>query len=179
MRFTSIKTHLRPYEIRRNRTTTINHAFASAIAPCDSFHEERIRKALRLLNQDPDCDLLCAYCGEPADTWDHVVATVRDREFSGHGHRLGNLLPCCKQCNSRKGNKDWRRFLGTLPIPVEVREAREKLIGEYLEKFLVVDTLPENVPEYHEFVRIRFEILELMTKADELARQIRSLQHPR
>lgn len=48
----------------------------------------------------------CIYCGERADTIDHVVPLVR-----GGTNYEGNLAPCCKPCNSRKGGltvAEWR-----------------------------------------------------------------------
>jgi hypothetical protein len=111
VRYSSIRIHLRPYNIVARRATTINHAFAAAIAPSDAYEEARIREAIRLLGQDPDTDLMCVYCDAPAKTWDHVFATVKQTKFSGFGHRLGNLVPCCKPCNSEKGNKPWDTFL--------------------------------------------------------------------
>lgn len=40
----------------------------------------------------------CAYCDAPADTLDHVVPLVR-----GGTNYEGNLTPCCRACNGRKG----------------------------------------------------------------------------
>lgn len=100
MRYPTVRNHLKPYVMVSRRKTTINHAFAAAIAPSDDYDVQRVRQALALLGQDPDQDLRCAYCGATAQTWDHVFATVKDSRFSGYGHRLGNLLPCCKFCNS-------------------------------------------------------------------------------
>ena len=114
MRYKDIRRYLKPYSMVASRATTINHAFAACIAPCDKYDEEVMRKAIIALGQDPDSDLLCVYCGDEAETWDHIHATVREKKFSGHGHRIGNLLPCCKTCNSKKGNKpklgDHHRF---------------------------------------------------------------------
>lgn len=116
MRLKSIATHLRPYLMLARRRTTINHAFAAAVAPSDTYDEARTREALLVLGLNPDGELECAYCGELAETWDHVFATVRNSRFSGYGHRLGNLMPCCKPCNSRKGNKHWQAHLETLQL---------------------------------------------------------------
>jgi len=66
---------------------------------------------LEVLGQNPNEDLKCAYCDRPAETWDHVVGLVENQHYSGFVHTIGNLLPCCKQCNSSKGNKDWRGFV--------------------------------------------------------------------
>ena len=173
MHYTSIKQHLKPYGIVARRKTTINHAFAAAIAPHDDFDDKRIREALALLGQDPDAVILCAYCGAEAETWDHVHATVLKSGFSGHGHRLGNLLPCCKPCNSKKGNKDWREFLKTLPMSEAARAERERRITGYLDRFSVLDAIPEQSPEYEELLRLRLEVLEIFKRADLLAKAIR------
>jgi hypothetical protein len=174
MRFQDIRRYLRPYLMVAQRTTTINHAFAAAIAPFDIYDEETVRSAVTALGQNPDADLNCAYCGVPAETWDHVYATVKDKKFSGRGHRIGNLLPCCKPCNSKKGNKDWRSFLDSLPQPPEVREKREARIDEFLAKYSASDVVPEDLPEYRELQELRIQVLDIFRQADELAHTIRT-----
>jgi hypothetical protein len=173
MRYHDIKRHLKPYAIVTLRKTTINHAFASAIAPCDDYDEGRVRKAIEDLGQDEGKDLDCVYCGNSAETWDHVFATVKQSEFSGHGHRLGNLLPCCKPCNSKKGNKSWEDYLSALNQPEEDISARRVLIGEYLSKHKVLDPLPVNHPDYKALDEIKVQVLALLARADELPARIR------
>lgn len=49
----------------------------------------------------------CFYCGEAANTIDHIIAVSR-----GGAHSVGNLVACCKSCNSSKNNKtimEWRK----------------------------------------------------------------------
>jgi 5-methylcytosine-specific restriction endonuclease McrA len=41
----------------------------------------------------------CFYCGRPATTADHVVPVSKG------GGSAANLVPACKPCNSRKGNR--------------------------------------------------------------------------
>ena len=173
MRYPSVRSHLKPYEIVARRKTTINHAFAAAIAPSDTYDEQQVREAISTLGHDPDQDLICAYCGSPAQTWDHVFATVQDSKFSGYGHRLGNLLPCCKPCNSAKGNKDWRHFLTCLQLPEQIRQEREHRITAFLSKFFVQDTIPSHVPEYEQLQQIKHQVMLLLATADELAKTIR------
>lgn len=58
----------------------------------------------RLLNRHQG---RCFYCSAPADTFDHVVPLVR-----GGRHTIGNLLPACRSCNSRKRHRmlvEWRQ----------------------------------------------------------------------
>ena len=54
-----------------------------------------------------DC---CAYCGVEGELLiEHAVPI--NRKSLGE-HRIGNLVPSCKACNSRKADKDFRDFLG-------------------------------------------------------------------
>ena len=181
MRVESIRTHLQPYRIHARRSTTVNHAFASAIAPADAFAIDRVRTAISLLGQDPDVDLACVYCGLPAETWDHLRGLVVKRNFSGYGHVLGNLVPSCKPCNSRKGSKDWRAFLESTPADRSTRARREALIAayvaEYLPEPLTVATFEDRCPELMaEFSAIRMEVLALLARADDVAAAIRAAQ---
>jgi HNH endonuclease. len=171
MHYSSIRTHLKPYVMVARRKTTINHAFAAAIAPHDAYDADRVREAMLVLGQVPEQDLLCAYCGAPAQTWDHVFAIVKDSRFSGHGHRLGNLLPCCKPCNSAKGNKDWRLYIATLNSPKQ--QQRVASIDAFLAKYGVTDVLPRDSHEYKRLLEIKDQVLALLTESDELAKSIR------
>jgi 5-methylcytosine-specific restriction endonuclease McrA len=173
----SIKFHLSPYSIRRKRQTTINHAFASAIAPVDKYDEKRLDEALRLLGQDPDGELTCIYCGRPAETWDHLHSLVKDAKLSGFGHQLGNLVPCCKECNSRKGAKDWEAFLKNVLSEQTAFEERCNLITSYRDRY--VDrinpaSLAEKCPEdWNRYCEIKSHIINLMKEADDIAEKLR------
>jgi hypothetical protein len=125
------------------------------------------------LGQDPDA-LTCVYCDVRADTWDHVVGTVSNKEFSGVGHRLRNLVPCCSRCNTRKGKKCWRKYLNTLDQPVPERRKRAKLIEKHIEGCESDSSKAwRNFPEYKQLQATRDEIRKLMEKGDELAATIR------
>lgn len=52
----------------------------------------------------------CAYCGTETELLiEHAIPI--NKEKLGE-HRLGNLVPSCKMCNSNKGGKDFKEFLG-------------------------------------------------------------------
>ena len=131
-----------------------------------------------LLDQNPDLDLQCSYCGAVAETWDHVFATVSDSEFSGYGHRVGNLLPCCKPCNSRKGNKHWLTYIQSLGLDIDTLKRRTFSIETYLKRFEVIDAIPRHLPQYSELQQIRGEVLALLARADRLAAEIRAATKP-
>ena len=174
MKYADIKRHLSPYGMYQRRKTTVNHAFAAAIAPCDDFSAENVEAAVRLLDQNPDAELTCVYCDNLAETWDHVFATVEDSVFSGAGHRVGNLLPCCKSCNSRKGNSKWEAFVLKREGPGPVRDERIARIRRYLERLFVRDSIPTELPEYRRLLDLRDQVLALMKEADGVAGVIRA-----
>lgn len=174
MRYKSVSGHLRPFSIVKKRTTTINHAFASAIAPVIPYDEAAIREAIQFLGQDPDEDLHCVYCGGFAETWDHVEPTVKKKMFSGVGHSIGNLVPCCKPCNSRKGGKPWSQYLAQ--AAGSEFEERHALIDRHLKRYAVPIQLPGEIPEYKELLRIREKVLDLFAEADRVAARLRQMQ---
>jgi hypothetical protein len=177
MKKESIKFHLAPYSIYQKRKTTINHAFASGIAPVDQYDEAKLRTALRSLGQDPDADLDCIYCGSTAETWDHLVGLVKNSELRGYGHQLGNLVPWCRDCNSKKGAKDWNVFLRAA-FPDQF-EPRSTLISSYLDQHAVpvdLQRLEKISPnDWTEYCATKKQILDLMKKADEIALRLRSV----
>ncbi len=173
MRIRSIASHLRPYVMLARRRTTVNHAFAAAVAPSDTYDEATVFEAMLLLGLKPSGDLDCAYCGEAADTWDHIFATVQNSRFSGHGHRLGNLLPCCKPCNSKKGNKPWQTHIRSLPMNDEVRAERERLIAAFVARYSVIERAVVDTPDHERLEAIRLQVLALLAEGDEIAARIR------
>ena len=178
MRIESIRSHLVGFSIVGKRRTTIAHAFASALAPVDGYKLDRVVEALAVLGQATD-DIRCVYCNQPAETWDHLVGLVSAGRFSGYGHVLGNLVPCCKACNSAKGNKDWQSYL-RITIPDEsafnLQVSRITLYQRtYGAPGISYESISKAFPEQiTQFERIQLEILDLMRQADILAEEIRS-----
>jgi HNH endonuclease len=44
---------------------------------------------------------ICAYCGQEANTVDHVLALSK----GGQAYDMDNLVACCSRCNSMKRDK--------------------------------------------------------------------------
>jgi hypothetical protein len=173
-----IKRHLKTYSVYDKRRTTINHAFASAIAPSDDFNEEKMSEALKFLGQNPDKDLKCVFCNDDAETWDHLVGLVKNGELRGFGHQIGNLVPCCKKCNSKKGSKEFDKFISeNNKIHFDKKNELIELLSQYQRTFakkINLDLLKEKSPsEYNEFLEAKKEIFNLMEKADVLAEKLR------
>ena len=67
---------------------------------------------LRILARD---GYECAYCGQPADSVDHIIS----RASGGDMWDAENLVACCRRCNSKKGDRpaSKRVFLGIGSTP--------------------------------------------------------------
>jgi 5-methylcytosine-specific restriction endonuclease McrA len=169
MKKTSIKAHLKKYSIFQKRSTTINHAFASALAPVDEYSEQTVDTILRELECSDGSEIVCAYCGRSeAQTWDHLFALVKDNEPSGYGHKYGNLVPACKECNSKKGNRSWE--IANEKINADHPEQKNKvarIIKAHIEKYP-----PQGKPipqeKKKQIDEIKAEILKLMKRADKI-----------
>ena len=61
----------------------------------------------------------CAYCGDGADTLDHV----RPR-FQGGLTVAENLVPACRRCNGAKSSADWREWFAAQAWHCPDRAAR-------------------------------------------------------
>lgn len=50
----------------------------------------------------------CAYCGGTAArlTADHLIP-----KSAGGADSVDNIVPACEECNSEKGDRDWREYL--------------------------------------------------------------------
>jgi 5-methylcytosine-specific restriction endonuclease McrA len=55
----------------------------------------------------------CAYCGQDADTVDHVQSI----KSGGDPVSLENLIACCRRCNSSKGSRSQGVFLARAATP--------------------------------------------------------------
>jgi hypothetical protein len=172
----SIRSHLAPYSIFSKRRTTVAHAFASALAPSDEFDEKRVEAALDALGQKNLKQLKCVYCGELAQTWDHLENLVRKGVLNGYGHQIGNLVPCCRDCKSVKGGKPFQEYVETLPLPTEEKRILISRLKGHLAQAKPIDKLvldAKGQEALRRFQEIQITILKLMEEADEHAQILR------
>ncbi len=158
------------------RKSTFANAFASALAPYDTYDQVVVAAAMRDLDQNPEEDLHCVYCGRIAATWDHLFNRVVRGDFSGHGHRIRNLVPCCRTCNESKGQKPWRDFLEKLNPPnkdLRVRRIERFLGGVNVQTPSTEAMRHKAGEELRRFLELRTQVFELMAEADRLAATIR------
>lgn len=84
----------------------------------ESFNQEDWEETKGYFNNE------CAYCGAGGDlVIEHAIPI---NKVSLGEHRLGNMVPSCKVCNSKKADKDYKTFLGD-------NQSRIEKIEEYMD----------------------------------------------
>jgi len=77
--------------------------------PRDSRDWRAVRK--QVLARD---GYICTYCGEVADTVDHILSVKAHPDLA---LSLDNLTSACRRCNSAKGSRSHASFLGRTFTP--------------------------------------------------------------
>lgn len=78
------------------------------------------RQRLKLLHRWQRQGKHCLYCGGSCQAVDHVVPLVR-----GGTNRIGNLVPSCTTCNSRKGSKLIIEYKAQVRALIDTQRARD------------------------------------------------------
>ena len=87
---------------------------------------------------------------------------ARRRAAGIAGHRISNLVPCCKPCNSAKGSKHWESFLATISKNEDELFRKKDRIRAHL-AMMSNDRVPRDDEKYRELRRIRDEVLCLLS----------------
>ncbi len=93
-----------------HRVSSITNGFVQAILPDGAPDAAEHEKFLAFLQIDPK-HLICAYCGDPANHWDHLNPFVRAKRPSGYFNEARNLVPACGPCNTSKSGSQWREWM--------------------------------------------------------------------
>ena len=56
----------------------------------------------------------CVYCGKKATNLDHLFPFIKDKQPTGYFTEPANLVPCCDECNQKKGAKYWYKYMDEL-----------------------------------------------------------------
>lgn len=104
---------------------------------------------------------------------------VRNQRYAGRGHRLGNLVPSCRECNSSKGSKDWRQFAAKSGVAldrVERLEAYENLLTDVCDQDELEERYPDLMAAYS---GLRASVNNMLKVADGIAAEIQRLKRER
>ena len=176
------------------RSSTITSAFVHSITPwiteLSSEEEQEIRNLYEEVKNKYGIEILgynkknnkCAYCGQPANSADHIHPLVNGAVASGSITEIYNLLPCCATCNSSKGGEDFIHWYSKKEVEDYVnstsgdylkrKTALLYLIGELNKKssqskILSFHTSPEGAKRLTNIYKHRDEINALMRKYSE------------
>jgi hypothetical protein len=145
----------------------------------DTFDESTLAKKLEMLGQSANEPMQCVYCFAPARTIDHLNGLVENSRYTGHGHVVGNLVPCCERCNMSKGGKPWRDFAQLMGTPPEQIDR----IATY-ESSAPVPVSENDLKKYYPDLMDAYERLRMLTQdmlraADSIASEIQRLESDR
>ena len=171
------------------RTSSITNAFYGSILPYHRLTKEQELQRLHVLGYEVENvnDATCIYCGEHANTWDHLYPLIVNQAPSGYFHEINNLVPSCNTCNSSKGNQHYENWLiGNSERVMIIRNVKGRdtdaiidLISRTEEEKKPRNILDEidlirNQDDGLEFEKYRTEIFRLMEEARELSTRIRN-----
>ena len=166
---------MRPYKLMV-RSSTVNNAFAQALAPADQYEPERLEAAFREMGLINEHGLVCTYCSRRAGSVDHLNPLVRDSKFTGWGHVFRNLVPACSECNQSKGGKPWRDFVREVGLSeklVRQLESYEQQAPQPVSQDDLAELYPDLIDAYN---RLRALNLDTLKTAQSLANEIRRLE---
>ena len=152
----------------RTRSSTIANAMAHSIVFIDDI-AQGYSDWLSRFNQIVDSET-CVYCGKSAGTYDHIYNLVENKLPTGYNTEKNNLAPCCSQCNSKKGKKNWEVFMNSEYCKnfggwVE----RKKIMSEVLDKYPPLFINFEKVlgSQYNDYLEIKNKINQLLLESDD------------
>ena len=121
-------------ETIKGRSSTIVRTVYKNLMPWIEFQDKDLKKI-----EDYFGDIRnCVYCGKKANTVDHINPLIGDKKPTGCINEPNNILPCCSDCNSKKGGNDWK----CMELPSENKERLKKFTNENKEhKFFIEDVI--------------------------------------
>lgn len=160
------------------RRSTINNAFVHEIIFHPGNKTEENKMWLKRFGQIQG-EEKCVYCGERAGTIDHIFNLTIQGLPSGYNSDYNNLVPCCKDCNSKKGATLWQDYMKTDEmIKIEGHEQRFEVLEKILKKYppFYFD-FKEVVGEekWNNYIKMKEELLMKMDETSEVLIKLRKL----
>lgn len=123
----------------RSKSDISNSAIRIFLQKVGSFYDEargfEVFKPTKDQKQELlDCfNNMCCFCGATIDlrslSQDHLVPM--NKEHLGL-HAWGNVVPCCKNCNNEKQQKDWLQYLESKCNDSALCDERAKCIRKFV-----------------------------------------------
>ena len=113
---------------------------------------------------------VCAYCGNDANTLDHIYSVIEDSKFTGYDNSIGNLLPCCQMCNSSKGKKTIEEWLDVDNEKLTKGAKRVKEKKDYSDRRKKIDEYIKNNKSNEK--EIESEIVDKLNEKAEIFKKI-------
>lgn len=96
----------------------------------------------------------CAYCGQPAIGWDHIVPRSR-----GGSNTPENLAPACRKCNSSKSNRTPEEWMAVPPKGPDAPQRLQFALSD--DDIARIDRLSRHMRVLSDSAIVRFALLVL------------------
>jgi 5-methylcytosine-specific restriction endonuclease McrA len=149
-----------------NRISTLNYELAATVDSSIEYKVDRelMSKMCEILGEDKT---ICVYCKtEKANSPDHFHPRIKDGKYTGYGNHPLNIVPCCKTCNSQKGNKtllEWKPHLATDPMWVSFLKFHEENVEKDVRG---IEIYTQQQVKLKEFIRNLTDECEAIRKMD-------------
>ena len=114
--------------VQRRDTSTRREMFRQ-LAPQATPVSQRLLRSRNTRLQELGAG--CVYCGQNANTMDHLEPLVKNGMPTGLIPTILDMLPCCSRCNSSKGAHSWRVFMKRMKWKSNAHTERIKWLAEY------------------------------------------------
>lgn len=173
-------------QTQKDRITTINNSFVQGILPHIAITDIQLEKYKELFLVKNK--IKCIYCNKnEATTIDHLFNIVKAGACSGYIDEISNMVPSCSPCNSSKSGSSYEEWIEKQKKKSKGKrritdpDSALKRIEDFRKSFLAVSHNISDLckeagieQEYQDYLKSQVEINNLMKKADEQAKKIRS-----
>ena len=134
------------------RKSTFAKALSDGIAPRIRPTREEFCNYKTYFKQGISKQFSCAYCGSDYDYLEHFRPLVVKSRPTGYGSDVYNLVPSCGNCNHKKKNDSWKKWMKDKNNPGILNSKEHSIRYKRLEEF-------ENWGDQNNVAKIDFEKL--------------------
>lgn len=172
----------------KQRISSITNAFVSGIVPAKEPSYEEIQKALKVLGQS-EGKVRCVYCGGKMTLWDHLNPLIKNKKHSGYITEIANLVPACSDCNSSKGNSNWKKWMTNEKVKKSPKargikniDKKIKFIEAYEKEFTPKTVNLEEIVGkelWQKYLKVQKDLEKSMNDAQEVMAEIIKITKPK
>ena len=133
----------------KNRISTINNAFSMSITPYIQESDEfKIKNYYEELGVNEN---QCVYCLRDVKFVDHLFPLVKNGMPTDYISDINNLVPCCKDCNSKKGNREFEEWYNDLKTKAYLKNVCKLTDSKIKERYCKISNFIQKHQKQYDF----------------------------